>query len=145
MYAKLLQSCLTLCDPMDYSQTDSSAHGIFRARILEWIAVLSCRGSSQPRDRTLVSCIIGSFFTIWVTREVPILHLFNLYLLCGGYKKSFLPDNHYFLMSDFKKTKASKEMTHYILNGIPKIAYTLPRPWISTRARTVIGTTSKFV
>ena len=35
-YAKSLQSCPTLCDPMDYSLTGSSVHGIFQARVLEW-------------------------------------------------------------------------------------------------------------
>jgi len=48
--AKLLQSCPTLCDPMDYRLPDSSAHGILQARILEQVAMPSCRGSSQPRD-----------------------------------------------------------------------------------------------
>ena len=51
------QSCLTLCDPMDYT-----VHGILQARILEWIAILFSRRSSQPRDRTLVSSIAGRFF-----------------------------------------------------------------------------------
>ena len=38
-------------------------HGISQARILEWVAISSSRGSSQPRDRTHVSCIAGRFFT----------------------------------------------------------------------------------
>ena len=42
-------SCSTLFDPMDYSPPDSFVHGIFWARILEWIAVSSSRGSFQPR------------------------------------------------------------------------------------------------
>ena len=50
--AKLLQSCLTLCDTMDHSPPGSSVHGIFQARILEWIAISSSRGSSRPRNRT---------------------------------------------------------------------------------------------
>ena len=48
-----LQSCPTLCDPMDSSPPGSFVHGIFQARILEWVAMTSSRGSSQPRDRTL--------------------------------------------------------------------------------------------
>ena len=44
------QSCLTLCDPMNYSPPGSSVHGIFLTRILEWVAVFSSRGPSQPRD-----------------------------------------------------------------------------------------------
>ena len=54
------QSCLTLCDPI---------YGIFQARILEWVAFPSSRGSSQPRDQTQVSWIAGGFFTCWATRE----------------------------------------------------------------------------
>ena len=51
------QSCLTLWDPMDCSPSDSSAHGILQARILEWVAIFSSRGSSQSRDPIHVSCI----------------------------------------------------------------------------------------
>ena len=47
---------LTLCNPMDYT-------GILQARILAWVAVPVSRGSSQPRNRTGVSCIAGGFFT----------------------------------------------------------------------------------
>ena len=50
MCAKLLQSCLTLSNPMDYSPPGSSVHGILQARILEWVAKPFSRGSSQPRD-----------------------------------------------------------------------------------------------
>ena len=48
MCAQSLQSCLTLCDPTDCSPPGSSVHGIFQARILEWVAVPFSRGSSQP-------------------------------------------------------------------------------------------------
>ena len=50
------QSCLTLCDSMDYRPPGSSVHGIFQASLLEWVAIFSSR-SSRPRNRTLVSCI----------------------------------------------------------------------------------------
>ena len=62
--SKSLQSCPTLCDPMDYSPPDSSAHGILQARVLEWVAKPSSRGSSQPRDPTWISCIADGFFTV---------------------------------------------------------------------------------
>ena len=42
----------------------SSIHGILQARILQWLASPFSRGSSQPRDRTQVSCIAGRFFTV---------------------------------------------------------------------------------
>ena len=51
------QSCPALCNPFDCSLPDSSVHGIFQARILEWVAISSSRASSQPRDQTLVSCV----------------------------------------------------------------------------------------
>ena len=63
------QLCLTLCDPMDHSPPGSSVHGILQARILEWVAISFSGTSSQPRDRTWVSCIASRFFTIWAIRE----------------------------------------------------------------------------
>ena len=53
--AKLLQSCLTLCDPTDCSLPGSSVHAILQAKILEWVAIPFPRGSSQLRDRTHIS------------------------------------------------------------------------------------------
>ena len=53
--AQPFQSCPTLCDTMDCSSPGSSVHGILQARILEWVAMPSSRGSSWLRDRTHVS------------------------------------------------------------------------------------------
>ena len=75
-FSSVTQSCPTLCNCMDCSLPGSSVHGIFQARLLEWVAVLFSRGSSQPRDWTQVSCIAGRFFTIWATREAK----WNLWL-----------------------------------------------------------------
>ena len=58
--AKSLQLCPTLCNPMDCSPPGSSVQGVLQARILEWVAMLSSRGSFQPMDRiciSYVSCI----------------------------------------------------------------------------------------
>ena len=66
--SEVIQSCLTLCDPMDCSLPGSSVHRIFQARVLEWVAVSFSRRSSQPRDWTQVSCIVGRRFTVWATR-----------------------------------------------------------------------------
>ena len=69
--AKLLQSCLTLCDPTEHSSPGSSVHGILQARILEWVAVSSSRGSSQARDPCLLClpALAGRFFTASTTWE----------------------------------------------------------------------------
>ena len=66
--SEVVQSCLTLCDPMACSLPGSSVHGIFQARILEWVAICFSRGSSGPRDWTSVSRIVGRCFTVWATR-----------------------------------------------------------------------------
>jgi len=57
MCAKSLQLYLTLGDPMDHSLPVFSVHEILQARILEWVAISSSRGSSQPGDQTLVSYV----------------------------------------------------------------------------------------
>ena len=54
------QSCLTLCNSMDCNPLVSSVHGIFQARIMEWVAISCSMRSSQPRDWTQVSCISGT-------------------------------------------------------------------------------------
>ena len=74
MSARWLQSCVTLCNPMDCSPQDSFLHGISQARILEWVAMPFSRGSSQPRNGTQVSGIASRFFTVGTTREVPVYY-----------------------------------------------------------------------
>ena len=72
--AKSLQLCLTLGDPMNCSPPGFFVYGIFHARILEWVAISSFRGSSPPRDWTWISCIAGRFFTACAIGKV---HLIN--------------------------------------------------------------------
>ena len=73
MNAELLQLCPTLCNSMDCSLPGSSVHGILQARTLEWVAISFSRGHSLPRNRIQISCIVGRFFTVWVTRSRKIL------------------------------------------------------------------------
>ena len=67
--SEVAQSCPTLCNPMGCSLPGSSIHGIFQAKVLEWLAISFSRGSSQPRDWTQVSHIAGRCFTVWATKE----------------------------------------------------------------------------
>ena len=60
--SEVSQSCPTLCDPTDCSLPGFSVHGIFQARVLEWVAISFSRGSSRPRDWTWVSQIVGRCF-----------------------------------------------------------------------------------
>ena len=68
-FSSVAQSCLTLCNPMDCSPKAPLSMG-FQARILEWVAMPSSRGSFQPRNRTRVFCTAGRFFTVWATRNL---------------------------------------------------------------------------
>ena len=63
-FSSVTQSCPTLCNVMDCSLPGSSVHGTLQARILEWVAIPSSRGSSQPMNQTQVSHTAGRFFTI---------------------------------------------------------------------------------
>ena len=67
------QSCLTLCDPMDWSPPGFSVRGIFQAGILEWDAISYSRGSSWPRDQHGISCIGRWILYCCASWEVPIL------------------------------------------------------------------------
>ena len=63
------QSCMTPCDPMDCSLSGSSVHRILQARIREWVAISFSRGSSWPRDQTLIPCIGRWILYHWATRQ----------------------------------------------------------------------------
>ena len=73
--AKSLQLCLILCNPMDHSLLDSSVHGILQVRILEWVALLFFRGSSDlgMEPESLMSPALAGefFFTIGTTWKAP--------------------------------------------------------------------------
>ena len=78
----IAQLCPTLCNPLDCSPSGSSVHAIFQARILEWIAISSSRGSSRPRDlahTSCGSCTGGGFFTCWAIREAQEI-TYSIYL-----------------------------------------------------------------
>ena len=70
MLCFVTQSCLTLCYHMDVACQAPLSMGILQARILEWVAMPSSRGSSQPRDPTQVSRIAGAFFIMLVPENL---------------------------------------------------------------------------
>ena len=84
--------CPTIYNPPDCGQPSSSVRGVFQARILEWVAISSSRGSSWPRDRTRVSCIASRLFTT-ETLEKPLnKQYFSLIVLIRP--KFLLLDSH---------------------------------------------------
>ena len=66
---KSLSHVQLFASPWTVAPPGSSVHGILQARIVEWVAISFSRGSSRPRDRTLVSRIAGRRFNLWATRE----------------------------------------------------------------------------
>ena len=86
---KFVQSCPNLCNPIEYT-----VHGILQARILEWVAFLFFRGSSQPRDQTLVSCMAGRFFNQLSHKGNP-LKLCNCMLLTNYLFVTIFAESHF--------------------------------------------------
>ena len=70
---KVARSCLTLCNPMDYT-----VHGILQATILEWVAFPFSRRSSPPRNPTRVSCVAGGLFTELSGKPRPWISIFKV-------------------------------------------------------------------
>ena len=93
-WSEVAQWCLTLCYPMDCSLPGFSIHGIFQARVLEWVAITFSRGSPWPRDWTQVSCIAGRCFTLWATRETLWSGGLCLFSYVSANKNAYVEDNH---------------------------------------------------
>ena len=85
VHSKSLQSCPTLCDPIDCRPPDSSVFGILQVRLLEWVAISFSRRLSQPREWTCVSCsscTAGSFFTIELWGSLTHTHIYTHTRVC---------------------------------------------------------------
>ena len=90
MCSKLLQSRLTVCNPIDCSLSDSFVYEVLQARILEWVATLSSRGSSNSgiEHTSLMSpALAGGFFTTSATWEahIYVYHIFFIHLSVDGH------------------------------------------------------------
>ena len=76
--SEVAQSCPTLCDPMDCSLPGSPVHGVFQARLLEWVATSFSRGSSQLRDWTQVSSFLATIYHSVLLVPLCMLSCFSL-------------------------------------------------------------------
>ena len=85
---------------MDCSPLGFSVRGIFQARILEWVAMPSSRGSSWPRDWTWLSCTASRFFTNWASREA----LSHEGMWACHHKEGWMPKNWWFWTLVLEKT-----------------------------------------
>ena len=89
------QSCLILCEPMDCSLPGYSVHGILQARILEWVAISSSKGSSWPRDWTRVSCTSCTGRQVlyhWATREAQV-SIFDYFKISVQFSRSVMSNS----------------------------------------------------
>ena len=86
--SEVFQACLTLCDSMDGSPQGFSIHGIFQARILEWVAISTSRRSSWPRDQTQVTALQADFLLSKPQGKPQRMHAYELfYHYCDIYIK----------------------------------------------------------
>ena len=126
-WSEVAQSCPTLCDPMDCSLPGSSVHGIFQARVLEWVAISFSRGSSRPRDWTQVSHTAGRGFTVWAPRDI-IIH-FKKYLMAfldftiHIYKSSESTFKHYSIVPQTVKISYNRVFPISLLNPLQHCCY----------------------
>ena len=126
-WSEVAQSCPTLCDPMDCSLPGSFVHGIFQARVLEWVAISFSRGSSRPRDWTQVSHIAGRGFTVWAPRDI-IIH-FKKYLMAfldftiHIYKSSESTFKHYSIVPQTVKISYNRVFPISLLNPLQHCCY----------------------
>ena len=110
---------------MGCSLPGSLVLGAFQARILEWVAISFCRGSSGPKDWTQVSCIAGRFFTDWDTREAPLFlpkstgapseWLFPLYSALSSLEECPVQGTHFILMFLFKGGTAAQRLLVFLI------------------------------
>ena len=114
------KSCLFLCNPMDCSPPGSSVHGIFQARILEWVVIFSSKGSSWPMDRTCVSCGGRWIIYHWATRQA---WDFQESSLKGSTDHSYLP----------KGRKPLLDETVWAMHG-PEVLMSFSGIWLTSHS-----------
>ena len=108
------RSCLTLCDPMDCSQPGSSVHGIFQARILEWVAMPSFRGIFPTQDQTHVSCIASRFFAAEPLGKHPLLPIqFSIFSRLSSEQAGAWPKSHLGPRCHLNSTTFPREVCWY--------------------------------
>ena len=95
LFLLLFFNCVWLfCNPMDCSLPGSSVHGIFQARILEWVAISFSMGSSWPRDWSHISCITGRFSTAEPAENFLFLNLGPTYIIVFSYVATYFIGTH---------------------------------------------------
>ena len=105
----VIQLCPIPCNLMDCSIPGSSVHGISQARILEWVAISSSRGSSWPRDLTHISCIAGRFFTTEPPEKPIYIHT---YIYSSNSQGTYILWEYLGL---FLRYKATRNLLHWSL------------------------------
>ena len=115
---------------MDYRPLGCSVHGILQAKILEWVAIPFSRGSSQPRDQTLVSCTAGRLCIMWATSEAQFTP--KLFMKSFQLKRGKNVQNNHVCMSLHKSLemeiflKLGRRARDWIVQG---------KPWMWERKR----------
>ena len=129
---KVVQSCLTLYDPMDYT-----VHGILQARILECVVVPFSRGSSQLKDQTQVSHIAGGFFTRWVIPSFFNILTFHYFVI---FSPSYFLSTSQLLLLYFQLSLFSLSPWHFVFISEMILPFLPNSFWLySTLTSSLIG------
>ena len=135
---KVAQLCLTLCSPMDHT-----VHGILQARILERVAFPFSRGSSQPRDQTQVSLIMGRLFISWATRKAQEYWSGSLSLLQWVFPTQELNWGLLHCRWILYQLSYREAQSHSVVSNSLR-PHGLYSPWNSTGQNTGVGSLSLF-
>ena len=135
------QLYLTLCDPMDCSTPGSSIHGIVYARILEWVAISSSRGSSLSSDWTCISNIsflAGRFFACWATREAPMYDIGSINSVRENVVCSINIFGYYYFLKKRSVSETGKQALG-MLNVPPALNLSIDLNWWCKSNRKSVG------
>ena len=149
----VIKSCLTHCDPMDYSLPGSSVHGILQARILEWVAMPFSRVSSWPKDQThlsYVSCVGELHSTVGIvplglsSALIPFIvvrsALFSEVFLCPLLLPSLS-----FIGVTCNKSPVPLNLSWYLLHGRPKLTQWILKGYQTTLKEFIISSLKKGI
>ena len=134
MCAQSLLLCPTFCDPMQFNHpsTSSSAHEISQARIMEWVAISSSRGSSQPKDWIHISwgsCIAGEFFFTMSHQGSPTLN-FPCATNSFRYPFTYSFKSPSTVLYPYENNVLFHYSTYYIILEFGEISWLLPIPCV---------------
>ena len=148
----VIQSCPSLCDPMDCSYPGSSNHGIFQARILQWVVISSSRGSSQPRNPIWAFCVSctsrgilsllshqGSLDRVFTDLNINIRNVVGYFPFPTNFPTNVAPSPHLFFISP-SLTPNHQNLLYFIWKSVYQLCFSLSRTFLLCPERLILRT-----